>query len=118
MFNLLSIISQFNFLWIGIPCIFLFIFVILFLLLNSKNVKKASDGTVFSTEEEKIKYEKLLEKVNQIFKSIDLDSKSIESMGIDFEFDFIDKLRGKGFSDAQTLLKYRYQFKLLNELLD
>ncbi len=85
-----------------------------FLLREQKNIK-ASDGTLFSSEEACKAYENLLNKISTLY--LDAGSKtSSELYGI--EIDFLRLLKTEGFKEPKTLIKYKEEFKKLVGLFD
>ena len=85
-----------------------------FLLREQKNIK-ASDGTLFSSEEARQAYEELLKKVSILYLD-NVKKESSELFGM--QMTFIKVLQTEGFKDAKTLLKYKDDFKKLVELFD
>tara|TARA_Y100001968_G_scaffold199038_1_gene182563 strand:+ start:1444 stop:1800 length:357 start_codon:yes stop_codon:yes gene_type:complete len=113
--NILSNVSQFNLGLLLIPSLILLFFILLFILINNKNVIKASDGSIFPNQEDCDRYEALLKKINSILLSIQSDQEILQKEGFDLEF--VERIKVKGFSDAKTIIKYKDQFDLLLKVI-
>ena len=94
--------------------IFLTVLALFFLLRDQKSIK-AADGTLFSTEEARLEYEAVLERLSLIYLSNDNNSPGAT---LEFQRGFLDSLKEKGFADAKALIKYRNDFKKLVVLFD
>ena len=87
----------------------------LFLLLRETKNIKASDGTLFSSEEACKTYEDLLNKINLLY----LDTGEKKPIGpFGMQMAFIQLLKTEGFKDPKTLIKYKEEFKKLVYLFD
>ncbi len=91
-------------------------FSVLFLILREGTSIKASDGKAFSTEEECVAYEVVLQKVKRLYTSKGNEAPSYEDIGL--QVGFVNLLTEKGFQDVQTLMKYQDDFKKLVSLFE
>ena len=87
----------------------------LFKSINKKSFT-AEDGSVFDNESDLDVYNKLYEKTKPLF-SPDNEKATAQPI-LGFEKLFLSKLTIEGFSDLQTLVKYRVQLKSLSDLIN
>ena len=101
--------------------IFLLVAIVFLLLFLFKSINKksyrAEDGSVFDTQSDLDVYQKLYDKTKPLF-STNYDEKGSAQQILGFEKSFISKLKTEGFSDLQTLVKYRVQLKSLSDLIN
>ena len=99
---------------------FIFIAIVFILLFLFKSINKksfrAEDGTVFDSKSDLDVYQILYEKTKPLFSNYDEKGSTQKILG--FEKEFLSKLTTKGFSDLQTLVKYRVQLKSLSDLIN
>ncbi len=88
--------------------------VVLFFLLRDQRNIKASDGTLFSSEEACKSYEVVLDRVNALF--LDTQNQSAKEL-LGFQIAFLNLLKGS-FTDAKLIIRYKDDFKRLVELID
>ena len=92
-------------------------FLVLFLLKTISNKTfKAEDGTVFYNQSDLDSYQILYAKTKCLFLAEDQANSSYPVLG--FEKLFLTKLTKEGFSDLNTLFKYRKQIKSLSDLIN
>tara|TARA_B100000579_G_C22586228_1_gene735881 strand:+ start:356 stop:688 length:333 start_codon:yes stop_codon:yes gene_type:complete len=100
--------------------LFVLLAIVFLLIFLFKNVNKksfvAEDGNVFSSQPDLELYERLYEKTKPLFLVDDQKSSSQPILG--FENLFLSKLTSEGFPDLKTLIKFRYQLKLLSDLIN
>ena len=102
--------------YIGITIIgVLLTIILLFLLLREQKNIKASDGTLFASEEACKAYEDLCNKINVLY--LDTSNKNPSEL-FDIQTDFIKLLTSEGFKDVKTLIKYQEDFKKLAGLFN
>ena len=99
--------------FILVAIVFLLLF--LFKSINKKSFR-ATDGSVFGNQADLDVYQKLYEKTKPLFSNYDEKVSAQQILG--FEKSFISKLTTEGFSDLQTLFKYRVQLKSLSDLIN
>ena len=92
-----------------------FILLFLFKSINKKSFR-AEDGSIFDSQSDLDVYWKLYEKTKPLFTNYDEKGSAQQILG--FDKSFISKLKTEGFSDLQTLVKYRVQLKLLSDLIN
>ena len=73
---------------------------------------KANDGSIFQDRADLDIYEKLAEGFNPLF------SYENSENPLGFDKTFLSKIRTDGFTDLQTLIKYREQIKKLSDLIN
>tara|TARA_B100000965_G_C19312824_1_gene635279 strand:- start:178 stop:510 length:333 start_codon:yes stop_codon:yes gene_type:complete len=102
---------------IGIFILSAIAFLVLFLFksINKKSFV-AEDGSKFDTQSDLDVYKNLYEKTTPLF--MPDDEKSTEQQILGFQKSFLNKLKSEGFSDLQSLVKYRKQIKLLSDLIN
>ena len=92
-------------------------FLLLFLFKSvSKKTFTADDGSVFDNQSDLDSYQTLFAKTKSLFLSEDQPNSSYPILG--FEKIFLTKLTKEGFSDLNTLFKYRKQIKSLSDLIN
>ena len=91
-------------------------FSVLFLILREGSSIKASDGKAFSTEEECLAYEAVLQQVKGFYSTQGNEPTSYDDIGL--QVGFVKLLTEKGFQDAKTLMKYQDDFKKLVNLFE
>ena len=100
--------------------IFLLLAVAFLLLFLFKSIGKktftAEDGSVFDSQSDLDSYNILYDKTKSLFLSEDQASTSYPILG--FDKLFLIKLTREGFSDLNTLFKYRKQIKSLSDLIN
>ena len=99
--------------FILVAIVFLLLF--LFKSINKKSFR-AEDGSVFDNQSDLDVYQNLYEKTKPLFSNYDEKASAQQILG--FEKSFISKLKTEGFSDLQTLVKYRVQLKSLSDLIN
>ncbi len=89
---------------------------ILTLVFRQVSVKKikATDGTLFNSEEACKEYEIALNKLNPLYKE---DSKNLDK-AFGFSEGFLNLLKTTGFNDVKVLLKYKSDLQNLVKLFD
>ncbi len=92
-----------------------FLLIYLFKSINKKSFV-ADDGSVFKNQSDLDLYQKLYDETKPLF-SLEDDKSSNQSI-LGFDKLFLTKLTSEGFSDLKTLIKYRYQFKSLSDLIN
>ena len=92
-----------------------FLFLFLFKSVSKKNFT-ADDGSVFDNQSDFDSYQTLYVKTKSLFLSEDRPSSSYPILG--FEKIFLTKLTEGGFTDLNTLFKYRKQIKSLSDLIN
>ena len=92
-----------------------FLLLFLFKSINKKSFV-AEDGSKFDTQSDLDVYKNLYEKTTPLF--MPDDEKSTEQQILGFQKSFLTKLKSEGFSDLQSLVKYRKQIKLLSDLIN
>ena len=83
---------------------------------TNKKTFRAEDGSAFDSQSDLDVYETLYEKTKPLFSNYDEKGSAQQILG--FEKSFISKLKTEGFSDLQTLVKYRVQLKSLSDLIN
>ena len=117
MFDFFSSLNQFNLVWIVIPSIVLVVSFFIFIFIRrGKNSYEASDGSILRTNEELLRYELILNKLNIIFNQDQKDNKDFQEIGLDFNF--VDVLKNKGFSEPKILIKYRKELNIISDILN
>ena len=92
-----------------------FLLLFLFKSINKKSFV-AEDGSKFDNQSDLDVYKNLYEKTTPLF--MPDDEKSTEQQILGFQKSFLTKLKSEGFSDLQSLVKYRKQIKLLSDLIN
>ena len=102
---------------LAIFVLFAIAFLLLFLFkINSNKTFTADDGSVFDNQTDLDSYQILYSKTKSLFLSDDKQNSSYPLLG--FEKSFLTKLTKEGFSDLNTLFKYRKQIKSLSDLIN
>ena len=96
---------------LAIAFLFLFLFIS-----TSKKTFTADDGSVFDNQCDLDSYQELYVKTKSLFLSEDQQNSSYPILG--FEKLFLTKITREGFSDLNTLFKYRKQIKSLSDLIN
>ena len=92
-------------------------FLLLFLFKSiSKKTYTADDGLVFDNQSDLDSYQTLYAKTKSLFLSDDQPNSIYPILG--FEKLFLTKLTKEGFSDLNTLFKFRKQIKSLSDLIN
>ena len=107
----ITLIALSIFLFVAIASLSLF----LFKSINKKSFT-AKDGTIFDSQSDLEVYQNLYDKTKSLFTLDDENTSSQPILG--FQKSFLRKLTNEGFSDLQTLVKYRNQFKSLSDLIN
>ena len=99
------------FVLLAIAFLFLFLF---------KSIRKetfvADDGSVFENQSELDSYQRLYVNTKSLFLSEDQPKSNYPILG--FDKLFLTKLTREGFSDFNTIFKYRKQIKSLSDLIN